>query len=269
MLTSPFPSHEDRRAADKVFGSAATAPRRARAFVRCQLGRWELPQLVDTAELLASELVTNAVQATNAVSSVPIASSMFPVTLHMVALRLSLSSGPRRLFIEVWDGSDREPVPAESGEWDEGGRGLTLVGSLATKWGHYTAPDRGKIVWCELAVPLPRTPHSVTGPPPSFGAKGLGALDSLEFLESPDFLEPLGSLESLGRPGVLGAAAGGPHASLPRRMRRNPPGRRSDGPDETTLLRVLEGLRNLDFSGSAQRSDSAQRSGTLRQEDRD
>ncbi|MCT9933070.1 ATP-binding protein [Planotetraspora sp. A-T 1434] len=255
MLTSPFPSHEDRRAADKVFGSAATAPRRARAFVRCQLGRWELPQLVDTAELLASELVTNAVQATNSVSSVPIASSMFPVTLRMVALRLSLSSGPRSLFIEVWDGSEREPVPAESGEWDEGGRGLTLVGSLATKWGHYTAPDRGKIVWCELAVPLPRTPDSVTKPPPSFGAQGLSALESPDFLDSPEFVGSLEPLESLG---PFGAEAGEPHASLPRRMRRNPRGRRAEGPDAATLLRVLEGLRKLDLSDSTRRSDSTQ-----------
>ena len=100
MLTSPFSSHGDRRVAVKVFGSALTAPRRARAFVRCQLGRWELANLADTAELLVSELVTNAVHATNEVRNAPIASSMFPVAMRMVALRLRVSSGPRSLFID-------------------------------------------------------------------------------------------------------------------------------------------------------------------------
>lgn len=214
MLTSPFPSAESRRTAYGVFGSAASAPRRARAFVRCQLGRWELAHLAETAELVVSELVTNAVRATEAVVSPPVASSMFPVALRTVALRVRVPAGPCSLFIEVWDGSDGVPVADGGGECDrdgdlrEGGRGLALVGSLARRWGHYTAPDRGKIVWCELAIaPADPVPRRVQEGP----------------------RRPVGA--------------------LPRRTRGHPVAARADGPDETTLLRVLEGLRALDVSG--------------------
>ncbi|MBE3012789.1 ATP-binding protein [Microbispora sp. NEAU-D428] len=220
MLISPFPSQEGRRTAYKVFGSAATAPRRARAFVRCQLRGWELADLAETAELVVSELVTNAVRATDAVVSPPVASSMFPVALRTVALRVRVGPGRRSLFIEVWDVSDREPVPRGEvgGELGESGRGLVLVGSLARRWGHYSAPDRGKIVWCELAIS------------PAEGARPSGAG------------VPAAGPGPRGRPGASAAA-------LPRRVRRHPVGARADGPDEATLLRVLEGLRALDVSG--------------------
>ncbi|TQS29307.1 ATP-binding protein [Microbispora sp. KK1-11] len=227
MLISPFPSQEGRRTAYKVFGSAATAPRRARAFVRCQLRGWELADLAETAELVVSELVTNAVRATDAVVSPPVASSMFPVALRTVALRVRVAPGRRSLFIEVWDVSDREPVPhdEEAGELRESGRGLSLVGSLARRWGHYSAPDRGKIVWCELAIsPVegPRPPGSAGAPAAGSGPRGRPAAEALT-------------------------------GALPRRVRRHPVGARADGPDEATLLRVLEGLRALDVSGPDRR----------------
>ncbi|MBX6385807.1 MAG: hypothetical protein IRZ07_23020, partial [Microbispora sp.] len=119
MLTSPFPSQEGHRTAFEVFGSAATAPRRARAFVRCKLRGWELAHLAETAELVVSELVTNAVRATDAVASPPVASSMFPVALRMVAVRVRVER--RSLFIEVWDVSDRDPVPRGPAEGCAGG----------------------------------------------------------------------------------------------------------------------------------------------------
>lgn len=195
MLNSPFPAHGDRRTADKVFSATPGAPRQARAFVRWQLAVWELPQLLDNAELITSELVTNAVSATNAVRTPPMASSMFPVALRMVAVRLRVSSGS--LFVEVWDVSSRVPVAEESGELGESGRGLALIGALSKKWGHHVAPDRGKIVWCELALPAWRPPRC----------------------------EP---------------------QSLPRRIRSHPVAQRASGPDEATLLSVLDGLRGLD-----------------------
>ncbi|GLX04882.1 ATP-binding protein [Microbispora sp. NBRC 16548] len=228
MLISPFPSQEGRRTAYKVFGSAATAPRRARAFVRCQLRGWELADLAETAELVVSELVTNAVRATDAVVSPPVASSMFPVALRTVALRVRVAPGRRSLFIEVWDVSEREPVPhgEGGGELRESGRGLALVGSLARRWGHYSAPDRGKIVWCELAI----SPVEGSRPPGAAAAPAAGSAPR-------------------GRPEAAGALAG----ALPRRVRRHPVGARADGPDEATLLRVLEGLRALDVSGPDRR----------------
>ncbi|MEU6430271.1 ATP-binding protein [Microbispora sp. NPDC046973] len=233
MLISPFPSLESRRTAYKVFGSVATAPRRARAFVRCQLRGWELADLAETAELVVSELVTNAVRATDAVVSPPVASSMFPVALRTVALRVRVAPEPRSLFIEVWDVSDREPVAHgdAGGELGDGGRGLVLVGSLARRWGHYPAPDRGKIVWCELTI----SPRETARPPEAAGAPGAGFVPRVR---------PRAAARA-----VEGAAEG----ALPQRVRRHPVGARADGPDEATLLRVLEGLRALDVSGPDRR----------------
>ncbi|WP_169946849.1 ATP-binding protein [Microbispora sp. H11081] len=232
MLTSPFPAEDGLRTALKVLGSAATAPRRARAFVRSQLRGWELGHLAETAELVVSELVTNAVRATAAVVSPPVAASMFPVPLRTVALRVRESSGRGSLFIEVWDVSEREPVRPDGAVGDaggdpggaverelgEGGRGLALVGDLARSWGHYPAPDRGKIVWCELAI-VPADAARQACPP--------GAQDA----------------------GSMRCERQSPAGELPRRVRRHPVGVRADGPDEATLLRVLQGLRALDVRG--------------------
>ncbi|MGI5157891.1 ATP-binding protein [Microbispora sp. CA-102843] len=250
MLISPFPSQEGRRTAYKVFGSAATAPRRARAFVRCQLRGWELAHLADTAELVVSELVTNAVRATAAVVSPPVASSMFPVALRTVALRVRVAPGRRSLFIEVWDISDREPVPCgeaddglggdTGGELGESGRGLVLVASLARRWGHYSAPDRGKIVWCELGIsPVEgsRPPEAAGAPAADSGPRGWSGASVP------------GPREPVTANAPAGASAGVSSGTLPRRVRRHPVGARADGPDEATLLRVLEGLRALDVSG--------------------
>ncbi|GGO11054.1 hypothetical protein GCM10010116_22240 [Microbispora rosea subsp. aerata] len=253
MLISPFPSQEGRESAFKVFGSAATAPRRARAFVRCQLREWELARLADTAELVVSELVTNAVRATEAVVSPPVASSMFPVALRTVALRVSVMPGRHGLVIEVWDVSDREPVAPGAAEGSAGngptpgtrddgadelgesGRGLALVAGLASKWGHYAAPDRGKIVWCELAI-VPAEGAAGAGSPWGGGSEAPAA----------DRREPVVAVADA----PVGVPASG---GLPRRARRHPVAAWTDGPDEATLLRVLEGLRALDVSGPKRR----------------
>lgn len=232
MLTSPFPSGDDGGAAHKVLGSGWTAPRRARAFVRVQLGRWGLPHLVDTAELLVSELVTNAVRATNAVSSLPLVSSMFPVPLRSVAIRLRLPAASHSLFIEVWDVSASLPTPrhrdrSDDAGLEEGGRGLELVDGLAKRWGYHTARDRGKIVWCELStspVAAPDPPPAPAGAPPA----APGADRSVSPSASP--------------PPALAVPAHG----LPLRVRRHPRAERAEGPDRDTLLRVLQGLRALD-----------------------
>ncbi|WP_204017600.1 ATP-binding protein [Sphaerimonospora thailandensis] len=234
MLTSPFPKGDDGGgSAHKVLGSGWTAPRRARAFACAQLGLWGLPHLVETAELLVSELVTNAVRATNAVSSPPIVSSMFPVTLRSVAVRLRLSARSRSLFIEVWDASAGAPVPRRDGGpgdggLEEGGRGLELVDCLATRWGYHTARDRGKIVWCEL----PTSPVVAA----DSASAGEGA--------PPEVSVPVRAVATVGSPPAAALAV--PAQALPRRVRRHHRAERAEGPDRDTLLRVLQGLRDLD-----------------------
>ncbi len=98
--------------------------------------------LADTAELLASELVTNAVRACEhlrARADVP----AVPVTC------VWLTSDGLSLMIHVWDPSDEMPVHRHSGFDDESGRGLMLVDHLAKDWGAYRK-DGGKVVWAQI-----------------------------------------------------------------------------------------------------------------------
>ncbi|MEU9186453.1 SpoIIE family protein phosphatase [Streptomyces sp. NPDC048484] len=106
---------------------------RAREFARNQLVAWDLEPLVDTAELLVSELVTNALRYGEG----------------EIRLRLLLD---RTLVCEVWDAGLVQPRRRRARDTDEGGRGLQLVGLLSAAWGSRRTP-RGKTVWFELPLP--------------------------------------------------------------------------------------------------------------------
>lgn len=100
-------------------------------MIRDVLRQWGLDDLVSTAELLVSELVSNALRH---------ASGPLHLTLERV-------SGLRCL---VSDGSADLPRPADAGPEDECGRGLLLVDMLAAQWGCEGGPG-GKSVWFELS----------------------------------------------------------------------------------------------------------------------
>ncbi|MGW9323351.1 SpoIIE family protein phosphatase [Streptomyces koyangensis] len=106
---------------------------RAREQARTQLESWGLDALVDTVELLVSELVTNALRYGEG----------------EIRLRLLLD---RTLVCEVWDAGLVQPRRRRARDTDEGGRGLQLVGLLSASWGSRRTP-RGKTVWFELALP--------------------------------------------------------------------------------------------------------------------
>ncbi|QDY81232.1 SpoIIE family protein phosphatase [Streptomyces qinzhouensis] len=106
---------------------------RARELARCQLHSWGLGALVDTVELLVSELVTNALRYGEG------------------EIRLRLLRD-RTLVCEVWDAGLVQPRRRRARDTDEGGRGLQLVGLLSAAWGSRRTP-RGKTVWFELALP--------------------------------------------------------------------------------------------------------------------
>ncbi|WP_317445199.1 SpoIIE family protein phosphatase [Streptomyces collinus] len=115
---------------------------RAREYARAQLVGWGLEPLVDTTELLVSELVTNALRYGEG----------------EIRLRLLLD---RTLVCEVWDSGLVQPRRRRARDTDEGGRGLQLVGLLSAAWGSRRTP-RGKTVWFEL--PLPGGEHGLTDP---------------------------------------------------------------------------------------------------------
>lgn len=106
---------------------------RARELARDQLTAWGLDELVDTTELLVSELVTNALRYGEG------------------EIRLRLLRD-RTLVCEVWDAGLVQPRRRRARDTDEGGRGLQLVGLLSAAWGARRTP-RGKTVWFELPLP--------------------------------------------------------------------------------------------------------------------
>jgi anti-sigma regulatory factor (Ser/Thr protein kinase) len=121
----------------------------SRLFVRQTCKSWQMRQeQIDDAQLLASELVSNAILASGATEprstwSLPYADS------QLIGLRLLALDGS--LVIEVWDSSPRSPKLIERTDLLEHGRGLQLVDALSIRWGHYPRIG-GKVVWCQLAL---------------------------------------------------------------------------------------------------------------------
>ncbi|MFC8370431.1 MULTISPECIES: ATP-binding protein [unclassified Streptomyces] len=104
----------------------------SRRALRELLRHWGTPERSEVAELLTSELVTNALVHTGC-------EAVLTVTVR-----------PRGLRVEVRDFVDREPRPrAPSVDDGTHGRGLVLVESLADGWG-VRKHRVGKSVWFEL-----------------------------------------------------------------------------------------------------------------------
>jgi anti-sigma regulatory factor (Ser/Thr protein kinase) len=109
----------------------------ARLHARQLIWEWGLAGLSSSAELLVSELVTNAMRESR---------SMEPVT----PVRLWLLGDRARILILVWDSSPRAPARKDITEDAEGGRGLLLVETISSRWGWYFPHDTdGKVVWAE------------------------------------------------------------------------------------------------------------------------
>jgi anti-anti-sigma factor len=103
----------------------------------------------DAAQLVASELVTNAVVH---------AGTSIDLTLRLV---------PPMLHIAVRDGADGQVrITGAASESAESGRGLLLVDALATAWGSLV-PNSGKVVWATVKV-RSRAPSADTGPEQAF-----------------------------------------------------------------------------------------------------
>jgi anti-sigma regulatory factor (Ser/Thr protein kinase) len=116
-------------------------------FVRICLRQWGLESMTEDSELVMSELVTNAVQATGVTEAEPRWSQLEGLaTIHV---RLLLSD--RNIVIAVWDKNPEAPVPAEPEADSESGRGLAIVTALCQRW-DYLAVLGGKYVWAELAI---------------------------------------------------------------------------------------------------------------------
>jgi anti-sigma regulatory factor (Ser/Thr protein kinase) len=129
-------------------GALVTATPCARLHTRAVLAEWGLHSLAEAAELIVSELVTNAVRASTRPDGRP---RYDGAGLPVVIVRLG--SDGDRVMIEVWDGIASAPVAEHAGPDDEGGRGLVLVEAVCARWNWETVPGwPGKVVWAELHV---------------------------------------------------------------------------------------------------------------------
>jgi serine phosphatase RsbU (regulator of sigma subunit)/anti-sigma regulatory factor (Ser/Thr protein kinase) len=108
----------------------------ARHMIRAAVRAWGARDRADEIELVADELVTNALMHTEGSA--------------IVTLRV-LAGSDRRLRVEVEDSSSALPRRREAGESGVSGRGLLLVDLLTDVWG-VEARGGGKCVWCEFVV---------------------------------------------------------------------------------------------------------------------
>jgi hypothetical protein len=125
-----------------------TAPGVARGHVRAVAHEWGLADLADTAELLASELVTNGLQAAQ---RLPARANLATVPV----VRLWITSDRTCLVIHVWDASDQMPVLKDVAADEENGRGLMLVAALGKDWGCYRTAEGGKATWVMITATDP------------------------------------------------------------------------------------------------------------------
>lgn len=114
---------------------ADRAARRARQVTRDALINWRLTHLEETAVLLVSELVTNAVRHAQ--------------DTYAIALRLEIAG--TLLRIEVQDADPRWPQRRSPARLDESGFGFVLMDALAGEWG-VRETATGKTVWAELDI---------------------------------------------------------------------------------------------------------------------
>lgn len=101
----------------------------ARSLLRQAAAMWQLSGCVDAAELVLSELLTNALRHATGPTEVV------------------LRPRERGMLVEVRDGDSTQPAPPGQAPPDsEGGRGMWIVDAASERWGVDPQPD-GKTVW--------------------------------------------------------------------------------------------------------------------------
>jgi anti-sigma regulatory factor (Ser/Thr protein kinase) len=120
-----------------------TSPFWARRYTRMFLNSCQGigAETAETAELLVSELVTNAVRFGGD-----------PPRAKASLISLSLRHFRGSLLIEVYDTDDNPPVLSGHDDYAESGRGLLLVNALAKEWSYFFPPGGGKVVYCVLEI---------------------------------------------------------------------------------------------------------------------
>ncbi|MFF8994868.1 ATP-binding protein [Streptomyces sp. NPDC014983] len=112
-----------------------------RRMLRLHLDGWQLPDVIDVAQVCVSELVSNVITHIGLET---------PTTL-------AVSMNGSNLRIEVHDPDTRTlPTLVRAGLNSEAGRGMALIDAMADRWGVEVRSDL-KVTWCEMATGLPET----------------------------------------------------------------------------------------------------------------
>ena len=120
-------------------GALPSAVPCARLHTRVILKEWCIGHMADSAEIIVSELTTNALKASWSVND------STPIVLHLLASHECLT-------IQVWDYVPTAPDPRPHTIDAETGRGLEIVSLLSDRWGFYHPDTGGKIVWAALEI---------------------------------------------------------------------------------------------------------------------
>jgi hypothetical protein len=132
LLIARFDGIPSASVANWIMRPHAQAARHVRGLIATTLAGWGLDEHIDSASLLATELVANAIRYTTR-----------PITMRLLRTET--------LLCEVTDDDHHLPVLCEPSDNDESGRGIYLVSRLSHRWGaSHTAA--GKAVWFELAL---------------------------------------------------------------------------------------------------------------------
>jgi anti-sigma regulatory factor (Ser/Thr protein kinase) len=130
------PARQELQTVRALLPATPTAVQQARQATREALARWELTGLQETAALIVSELVTNAIRHASADGG---------------EVELRLEATEAWLRIQVHDADPRPPQPRVPAALDEGGFGFVIVEALADKWGSCQS-EGGKAVWAKLSI---------------------------------------------------------------------------------------------------------------------
>ena len=112
-----------------------------RDFTRVTLQDWGMSALADAAELVVSELVTNALR-----HGIPAA----PETGEPPVVRVRLLAPEPFVICMVTDPALTIPVLRDTDPAAESGRGLTVVEACCVRWGWHLLGEGGKVVWALL-----------------------------------------------------------------------------------------------------------------------
>ncbi len=128
----------DPRLIEFVLPSTPESARIARFHVRAALGFHELAQYADDAEIITSELVTNAIQ------------HVCGDGTKTVGITLARTRNPEAVTVIVSDSSPEGPAMHEAPDDSDRGRGLRIVEALSAHWGWHPE-NGGKAIFAILA----------------------------------------------------------------------------------------------------------------------